>query len=214
MIRLRLKYTQKGFTLVELMFALSMFSLMMIIATVGFVAMNRSYTRGLARKQLSEGAQRTVAAIDRSITGKGLTPFTICDGGGGDSCPSMTGTGWQGALCFEGQRYIWGERGLFLQSEKCDTSLPSEDDGVEAEQLLSDRFKVDALGVSTIGGGSNLYRVQAVLRTSDDSDFDFDDSNPARTVCKPTSGATQVCAIEVVDTIINARGDGSTGESG
>lgn len=203
---------QKGFTLVELMFALSMFSLMMIIATVGFVAMSRSYTRGLARKQLSESSQRIVASIDNSITNTGLGSYASCRAADDepipDACPELSGK-WQGALCFEGERYIWGSDGLFRQAEDCDVTLPESATG---EELLSARFRVDRLNVEQLG--DKLYAVKAVLRTENEEAFTFDEDDPTKTICNPTSGAAQVCAIEVVDTVINARGDGSTGDEG
>ena len=87
----------KGFTLVELMLAMTVFSTVMVIATVGFIGMSRTFNRGLIRKDLSEYSQSATEDITRTIRGLGSTAnFTNCNAGE----PACPGSGDDMAICF------------------------------------------------------------------------------------------------------------------
>lgn len=203
---------EKGFTLVELLLAMVLFSLTMVIATVGFIGMNRSYTRAVVRKQLSENVQSVTDSLTKAIQsdGRALNKYKECpsgDGAASINCPSNPSSTWKGILCFAGSRYIWSERGLYKQTgpaSACSTTVAANYQESTA-QIVNPRFKVDLLTVDPVPGNS-MFVIKGVVRTSEDSAFE-NLGNPAEIRCKGSaSGLAQTCSIERFNFIVNGRG--------
>ena len=69
----------KGFTLIELMLAMALFTTVLVITTVGFIGINRTFSKGLVRKQLSESVQRTTEDITRTLRAEGTRVSELSD---------------------------------------------------------------------------------------------------------------------------------------
>lgn len=201
--------SKKGFTLVELMLAMALFTTVMIISTTGFIAMNRTFTRGTIRKQLSEASQRITEQITRDVRAMPQSEgeSSTCKVGPvpDTDCPS----GWN-ALCLTGARYIWQadedgkERGgLYRDTNDCSDAV----DPSKAEKIMDDRYKTVVIGVAGVGDAKNgLYQVSGTIRTLDGEAFTNPDTAGAK--CKGTalSSAVRTCAVETFGFTINARG--------
>lgn len=207
MTKQRLKVNSRGFTLVELMLAMTIFVAVMVISTTGFIAMNRTFTRGVVRKQLSEAVQRTTEEITRdvrqlpqqaglAITCKQANPTPD------SACPADNA--WN-TVCLTGSRYIWkNEGGLWKDTKQCSDAVnPSN-----SRKLIDERYKVVGLAVTnTTKSENHLFRITGTFRTADDEAFT--DPSAADTVkCRGSaaSSAVKACAVERFDFIINARG--------
>ena len=189
-------FNNKGFTFIELMLAMTLFISIMVIATVGFVGINRTFSKGLVRKQLSEAVQRSVEDITRTIRSQGVL-----------SNYSTLPDGSQGALCSTSVCYVWGDSdtgGLYR------TSLSAVEDFQEGTELLDSRFIVDVLRVENISG-QKMERLRGVFRTNDESAFNISRStsgeitDPFSTTCLGTAqdGATTNCALEKFDFVVS-----------
>ncbi len=202
-----LKRNQRGFTLVELLLAMTLFTTVMVISTAGFIAMNRSFTRGTVRRQLSEGVQRTTEDITRMIRTipQNATAFS-CTSGKSDCAD---GTGYQ-VLCLAGGRYFWGETGLYRDVAACTDSLNVG----QAQELLDTRYRVMRLKITPLKTANSeqvlsgaLFQVAGTFTTADQEALN--NSNDPETVrCKGSvlSSAVRTCAVERFQTILNARG--------
>lgn len=195
----KVRNQQEGFTLVELMLAMSLFITVMVVATAGFVGMNRTFTKGVVRKQLSEGVQRTSEELTRSLRSGGELVATDPEDGADEQSIRNT------ASCF-----IWGATRLY-KSSGC--SIAEANNRIE---LLDRRFAVDFLKVENLTG--DLYRITGVFRTAEEGAFAYanDDreaylqsQNPNDIFCKGSAqaGADQNCALERLDIVVNAKGE-------
>lgn len=211
------KLTSSGFTLIELMLAMTIFSLIFILTTVGFVGVNRTYTRGAIKKQLSESVQNVSDELSAALRVPQPTQPTHCISGG-DSCPA----GSLNAICMTGVRYVWptplasNAGGLYRDTQSCDSnfSLPN------AVEIVDPRFVVEDLKVTAAAGSQDIYQVKGVIHTSDVNSLTTTDNSetidrnstsfdPYKLRCKGTSAGSivQTCAVESFDSIITSRGE-------
>ncbi len=209
-MNLRKLNNQKGFTLIELMLAMAISVTVLIIATVGFVGINRTFSRGLIRRQLSEGVQRITEDVTQTVRAAPTqSPSGTCFLGlTSDTCPP--GTQW-GAQCLANTRYLWrAAGGLYKDSKPCPDAV------VEAEllELIDDRFVVEGVIVEPLAI-PNLYHVLGLIRTPDRAAFVFPEDvanddvvSPLDTRCRGTaeSNAVRTCSIESFDFIVSSKG--------
>lgn len=190
----------KGFTLVELMLAMSLFITVMVVATAGFVGMNRTFTKGVVRKQLSEGVQRTSEELTRALRSGGQLSAGEVEEGSNERSIANSST------CF-----IWQQTKLYTYS-KCSVAEASS-----RIELLDQRFAVDFLAVENLSG--DLYRIKGVFRTADETAFSYEEDDRAAYLesqnlngifCKGSAqvGSDQNCALEKLDIVVNAKGEG------
>ncbi len=181
---------KRGFTLVELMLAMSLFIFVMMVATVGFVGINRTFTKGMVRKDLSEGVQRLTESITLTIRNEGQLANLQEAADAGENLSQ---------LCASHTCYVWG-KGVGLKKTK----------GEVTEVVLDERYKVDFLKVTSLTG--DLYRVSGIVRTNEDSDFNYDkDKYPNDTQeisCKGSAevGVSKNCALEKFSFVVSVGG--------
>jgi prepilin-type N-terminal cleavage/methylation domain-containing protein len=189
-----------GFTLTELMLAMVLFSTVLVISTVGFIGMNRTFNRGVVKRQLSESVQAVSEDVGRTLR---LQPVTrepeVCNSI--DDC-----SGWH-TIEFATVCYKWpdqnDEGGLYRQAGSC----VSDQSG---EVILPDRYKVRELSVRQIdsGDGGLLYGVSGVFTTMNLDAIHQPSEEEPRWRCKGTAEHPDVasCAVEAFSIIINPQG--------
>lgn len=192
------KINSQGFTLIELMLALSIFSLVMLIATTGFIGINRTFTRGLIRKQLSQTVQFVSDDTTRIVRTNIQTAATLCSG---SDCPN----GWS-ALCFGGTvRYIWQDSGGMFRDNNTCSAVPDS----TKKQIVDSRFKIQTLSVTP--SSDYLFNIHGVISTTDPDAFTQKPvTNPDTLQCLGTaqSSSVRTCAIQKFDFLVNSRGGG------
>ncbi len=200
---MRLNRDQNGFTLVELLLAMTIFTTVMVISTAGFIAMNRSFTRGTVRKQLSEAVQRTTEDITRTL--RNMPQNAVAKSEERDG---------MNLLCLAGARYFWPTgteaTGLYRDTNGC------EDQTKDRVELVDDRYRVVDLKVATVKTADTtvedqlsgaLFQVSGTFTTADtDALHDADKAKFARCKGGALSSAVRTCAVEHFSFIINARG--------
>lgn len=212
------KRNYPGFTLVELLLAMAIFTTVMIITTTGFIAMNRSFTRGTVRKQLSEGVQRTsedVTRVVRAFPQKTGKAFSCIEGDPRTGeCPTQSDGS---VVCLTGARYFWSiaaeENGLFKDEQEC--NKPLDPNGSLTTKLIDTRYRVVSFDVVAAGASGatddvHLFTISGTFRTADDYAFDTSNINdPNKVKCRGSaqSSAVRTCAVERFNFTINARGD-------
>lgn len=209
--------TAEGFTLTELMLAMVLFTTVLVLSTVGFIGMNRTFSRGTIKKQLSEGVQAFSEDVTRTLRAQPTNALPgKCDGVD-NNCKNKVKPDWQW-LSFANACYLWQsptvenyEAGLYKKSGPCtNTSL---DDKIT---VLSTRYVVRvAPEVKLIEGdtdGSQLYSVSGVFTTPEDDaihvkDTSTDPNDNWR--CKGTTESENVatCAVEEFNFVVNPRGN-------
>lgn len=197
---------QSGFTLTELMLAMVLFSTVLVISTIGFIGMNRTFNRGVIKKQLSEGVQMTSEDISRTLRAQPANrPPTVCsENEGGDECPVVEG--WH-TMTFATVCYLWPAAedvgGLFKRSGSC------ADDN-KKEEVLDTKYRVRELKISPINMGSDsaLYNVSGVFTTMSSEAIHFPSEEDPAWRCKGTAEHPDVvtCAVETFSVIISPQG--------
>lgn len=86
---------QKGFTLVELLLALAVFSFVLIFITTAFLQIFRTYSRGITRKEVNQTARLAINDISSNLR-------VVENGSQVDN--SLTGNG---RLCIGSTSYVW-----------------------------------------------------------------------------------------------------------
>lgn len=199
------KSKQAGFTLVELLLAMTLFSLTMIVATAGFIGMNRVFTRGLVRKDLSEAAQFITEDITRALRAEGLSSVaTACPETGSTNPPCYNG--WASQTLGQ-TRYIWRSSGAHTGLSR-DTGPSTAAPSSSRVSLLSDKYKVKALTISKLPTSADLYRVSGVLTTSTQEALSMPaDGDPFKITCLGSGQnvAAQSCAVEKFNFVVSTR---------
>ena len=180
-----------GFTLIELMLAMSLFISVMVVATVGFVGINRTFSKGLAQKALSEQAQKTVEDMTSTVRSNGATLSSL--------------EGKENTLCSSTVCYVWGNQlgergGLYkVLNASADTVDQVYQGGVE---LFDQRFFVAKLNVTQLAG-SELVRIEGVVHSNQEGVVEGD--SPDQLVCKGSAqeGASRNCALEKFEFVVS-----------
>jgi prepilin-type N-terminal cleavage/methylation domain-containing protein len=213
------KLNSKGYTLIELMLAMGLFSVILVVSTIGFIGINRTYTRGVIKKQLSESIQKLSSDIETTLQIEPSSPVVFCSGA--DGPPNCT-TEDINVLCFSGTRYYWPshaspEGGLYKDSNIC-----SSDTFDMKNQIVDSRYVAEDLIITPLP--NELYRVRGIFHTTNlnaltlttsDNNGDYasqraDGSfDPYDTKCKGSSAGSivQTCAVGKFDFVINSRGN-------
>lgn len=204
---------QSGFTLVELMLAMALSAIILLISTIGFIGINRTFTKANVRRQLSEGVQRLNEDITRTVRSTSTSTVPrYCAPANNDGCP--TDNNWA-VICFTGIRYAWRNTepfGLYRDTKTCGAAVTLDSN---TQTLLPDRYIVqpDTLMITKLEGP--LYRIQGVIRTTETEAFILpgdsttdDVVSPFDIRCKGTtqSSASNTCAIENFNFIVASDG--------
>lgn len=186
---------QSGFTLVELLLAMALFTTVMLVSTIGFIGINRTYSRGMVRKQLSESVQTITDDLTRSLRSQSTSVAPLpCT----DNC---TPNGWS-TLNFATSCYLWKkdhpDGGLYKAAGSCN---PDSTGGMRG--LLDERFTVHSLSIDSVTGAPNLFRISGTFTTKDQEALTDD-----RASCKGTSESVSVatCAAEKFNFIVTSGG--------
>lgn len=214
-----MKLNKSGFTLIELLLSMSLFSLVMVITTAGFIGINRTFAKGVIRKQLSESVQNVTADITATLRATGQqagSEPSYCTPSSAADCPK---NGWY-AICLPGLRYIWrytvanSTGGLYKDSNVCSAVV----DTSATNQLLdSGRYTVRSLSITPAQDG--LFMVAGVFTTNDTTALNGVDlttqqiANPGNLTsvfCKGTSetAGARSCATQSFSFLVNSRQNG------
>lgn len=211
---------EKGFTIVELVLAMAFFSFILLFVVVGFVQINRSYTRGITVKEVQNSTRfilGTISDVIRNADANSIT--TIND-------PR------RGRVCADGVRVAWNHfdsAGNYGTDTALNTPpgqdlysvvLTTHDTGVCGDQidatggsssiagyenLTQQDIVAQHISVNRIGA-SNSYRVIIVMSsdarlTGNPDDFS---SFGINATCEIQTG-DQFCDVARIDTVVTAR---------
>lgn len=97
---------RSGFTLIELMLAMSFISVLLIAITLTILQISTIYNKGLTLKEVNTAGQTLASELQRSIAQ--TTPFSLASGAGSHYIIQTSGTDiWGGRLCLGQYSYVW-----------------------------------------------------------------------------------------------------------
>jgi prepilin-type N-terminal cleavage/methylation domain-containing protein len=212
----RLSQDKKGFTIIELMIATAVFSVVLLVCAYGLLEIGRTYYRGVTASRTQETARRILDDVSESIKFNGGTVATNEAGG---------------VHCIGIKRYSFELNRMFTDSSanhalvsdeasdfggSCGPGVPRQGlsggalTGSSAE-LLSDRMRISQFSITELIADTGLYRVTVRVVTGEDDllvDRNSDNiingaDNPIE--CKNDRAGSQFCAVSELTTTVQKR---------
>ena len=213
----------KGFTIIELMFATVVFSVVLLICSFALLQIGRTYYKGVTASKTQENSRSVIDEISRGIqfSGSSIAP-TI----GGSS-----------VFCIGDQRYSYklnqqvednspfsthqGYHALVVDSfPGCNSGTPSQDlnsNSISGRELLGQHMRLNKLSVTQVTDQTNLYNISIRVVYGDDdllcspSANDCSSSTTSTNLentditCKSIRAGTQFCAVSELNTVVQKR---------
>jgi prepilin-type N-terminal cleavage/methylation domain-containing protein len=193
---------KKGFTIIELLIATVVFSLILLVVTGAIIQFSRLYYKGVIQSRTQEVARTITQDIAQNIQFGGSTP---------SSSPNV--------ICIGSKRYTKvlnvqvgtgsNNHGLVYDSPSGGCSTASGYDVTQAglasgaKEFLGQNMQLVALNVSEQPAGSGLWRVDAHVVYGADADL----TDATKTSCKSIISGGQFCAVSRLTTAVSQRLD-------
>lgn len=198
-------HSQAGFTVVELMIATLIFSVILLVITAGALHFTNSYYAGVNAANVQNTSRTVVSTITQAIQFSTKSPILTATSGG------------RQAYCIGSQEFVYVlGKALSDTLDVTHTSvalyqLPNAtpgtcDAGVAlngGQELLSPDMRLSNFQVSAVGGaGNDLWKVQVTIAYGDDDLL----KNPQSTAPSCLDGAgSQWCAVSAFNTVVQKR---------
>lgn len=224
---------KKGFTIIELMVATMVFSIILVIALTAIVQVSRAYYKGVTRSRTQETARNLMNEISQSIQLSGSDISISNPSNPGPNIAINSRATGVGVFCAGNKQYTYAidrkvaettdesqknvNNAVISQDVPCvssltpanlDNALTGSQRGVLGENMRLTKFNVERVNPSSpaiVIGTAELWRVTISLAYGDQDLLDYvDDSGANRVVCKAQIGA-EFCSIVELSTIVARR---------
>jgi prepilin-type N-terminal cleavage/methylation domain-containing protein len=204
---------KKGFTILELMIATAIFSVILLVGATMMIQIGRMYYKGVTSTRVQENSREIIDDVSRAIQFLGQTARLSIPSGGGDTH----------ALCIGDIRYSYkinnptpkDSYGIWKDNWNGVCEPVATDDGkptTDGKELLGNNSRVMVLNVSQ---NNNLWKVRVYI-ISGDSDLINWGGNPEKSetdpidinelpVCDGQTVGSQWCAVSNLETEVTRR---------
>ena len=201
-------HVPEGFTLVELMLATTVFSVLLLIGLAGFVQVGRAYYKGITISQTQEVAKQIIDGVTAQISLSSSVTLV------------QHASNSRDYLCIGSNRYTFktfnltdssshdfvNNFGLLEDQLPGNSGCPNPFDNPGAvalsnpTELLGNDMRLLAFAITPVAGSPNLYTANISVAFGQDSALS--DPTSANAVCKLQLGADQFCAVTNLTTAI------------
>lgn len=204
---------QTGFTIIELMIATTIFSMVLLLCAMAIVHVGNMYYKGTLINRTQDMSRKVVDDVTRSIQfGNASTnpllfyrPGTASFGGFtvnsiclGSVRYSFSQTASQGTAAGQIRHAMWRDR---TPDDNCaPRNLTAVTPSADGESMLGDNMRVPSF---TVTPSSNLWDIDLVISYGDDPNLFEPASNFS--ICKGTSAGGQFCAASSFSTSVVKR---------
>ena len=208
------KKTQHGFTMIELMIATAVFSMLLVAITVAVIYFTRSYYKGVIASNTQDSARSIVDKLTQAVQ-LGTGKIDVSGQSGSTSQKYVCAGGYVFVYELGTQYMSASDTGIYRAKQIGDCRVPATP--TDKQQLLSPRMRLNNL---TIDEGSNgMYGISATVSYGDadllcvygdaancaESHVTTDaELVSADIACKPTNGA-EYCAVSKIVTTAQKR---------
>jgi type II secretory pathway pseudopilin PulG len=215
-----IRSSSSGFTIVELLIATLVFSVVLVLITFGVIRFNQAYYKGVTQSDTQNVARAVMDNIAQSIQFSGDTVTSPI---------GTVGSGKSVGFCVGDQRYSYllgwqlvdGSASVSKHQTNHALSVDSpgncsgmnaqnmQSAGVNGTELLSPHMRVAKLSVTSVAGSNDLYKVDVRVVYGDDDLLESPSGiKPAATApdaqCGVQSGS-QFCAVSELSTVVQKR---------
>lgn len=218
--------TQEGFTIIELLVATAVFSIVLLIMTSGILQISRMYYQGVLQTRTQDTARSIVEEIGESIryaTGAYLQG-TVVSGPNIDPGLGLPDTGY---FCLGGRRYTYAidrqlksspapstrqkKHALWVDQPVGGCSGATGPENLDSpaaggRELLTENMRLTRFNVAPVssGGVTNGYTIQISVAYGDDDLLYVEGSEPQKR-CDPQSGSKEFCAVSTITQTVTKR---------
>lgn len=201
----KIERNKGGFTLVELMIATTVFSVVLMVGSAAFVQLGRSYYKGVTMTQTQETARQIMQNVSANVR---LSSSVS---------PVASATGSRQYYCVGGHRYS------FKLFNKVDTSnhnfstnfglISDEPNGdgcgdpfdgsaplVKPAELLGNNMRLLAFSITPVGASGTTFTINVTVAFGSDNVL----TNPASPTaqCQGFGNVTQFCAVTTLSSTV------------
>lgn len=189
---------QSGFTILELLIALTVFSIMLLLTSGVIVELSRQFYKGVVRSRTQETARNIVEEISTNIQYSASSPVRLPDSG--------DVVNW----CIANRRYsaLLGRNtpeqspNGFVRGESCD-DLPPTDSQLQQVagdvELLGDNMRISDLSLSSNVAG-NVWRIDITVAHGDNDSLENPESTQPS--CRASIEDSTYCSVSTLSTIV------------
>lgn len=187
------KSSSRGFTIIELLIATVVFSVILLILTGAIVQFGRIYYRGNVDSKTKEATRAVMNSIAQDIqfgSTVAQTPNSLTNG-----TSLAIGPG-----CYDYQLGVQVKDGYHAITRQNNSICPSPP-SFGGHEFLGENMQLVSLTVKETSPGSGLYRVSVHVVYGSDDDF-TDDTKKS---CKPIIKGGQFCSVAELSTVVAKR---------
>lgn len=199
---MRRSLDQRGFTILELLVAMTVFSVMLVICSVAILGLSRQFYKGLVKSRTQAVARTISEEMANNLQFSSTPPYELVD----FADPSNPVRGW----CIADRRYLYvmhvalggGTQGVLQRGGSCGDPLPHAlTPAANLTELAGDNMRLAKLEIQSAIG--NLWSVKVKLVHGDDEVITDPASPDAR--CDAAVGGSQFCAAAEYETTVVRR---------
>lgn len=190
------KLHTRGFTIIELLIATVIFSLVLLIITGAIIQFSKVYYKGVLTSKTQEVARSIVDEMSRSAQ------FSKTK----SQSPPATNQAW----CFGNNRFSYTLKKRLvpgqavLRTDSAANGSCGYNGGVGTRELMGEGMQLLKLDVIE-DAASGQITITAVVAYGADTDINIDNMNPANSSCKALTLGGQYCAISTVTSTVTRR---------
>lgn len=203
-------FNQQAFTILELMIATMVFSVILLLVTTGILNIGKTYYKGALQARTQGTARNIIDEISRSIQFTGVTPWpTIPLNAASTPYPKPGGEYW---ACINNINYSYVidrqldtdvSKALISYDSPCFPYSPSAVPAARnPKELLGKGMRLTALEVMLVPGNSDVYNVTVEVASGEIDLFNL--TAGISSSCKSGVGS-QFCAISRLSTTVKKR---------
>lgn len=217
-----------GFTLVELMIAMTVSSIILLAATAGFVQVSRMYRHGVAQANTQELMRNTIESISRPLQFSSAAPVYGTKTYGGVTvksvCIDSTRFSYALGMALSDttdtnkhliQHVLWQDTTTDSTCTPLNITQPNpsscasscqSDNTVDDHELLAQNTRLTLLDVTRLGS-SSIFNVSVRALYGDDSVLDNPAATPSASAPNCSGGFlnAQACAVSQLTTQVEQR---------
>lgn len=196
----RQRISQQGFTIIELMIATAVFSVVLLLCTFAVLSIGRTYYKGVITTRTQETTRAVMEEITDAIRfgGAGVVSLISHDSVEGFCIGNSQFTYRLGVQLVASNQVL--KRQIPCAGEASKDII--ERTGNDIDELLRLRMRLDKLEVKPVPGSAGVYKV--VVRVIHGED-DLLTGDPGEQVCIQQRAGSEYCAVSELSTIVERR---------
>lgn len=205
-IKLHTSNKSHGFTIIELMLALTVFSVVLVTAASGLIQIGRMYYKSVITTRTQDASRNIINELSQSIQFSKDNPAIVRADPDDPTSQAI-------AFCVGAKRFTPSLNqqvsddptvvALYRDTgpNECEPAT-SFSDGVE---LVGQNMRLTRFDVTPLDNENVQYRVTVWVAYGDDEVLEADPSNPDRFICSGSEVGSEFCAISELSTVVSRR---------